>query len=305
MSPEAQREVEEFLAQLAAGRRLSPHTVTAYRRDLALAAAYLDARGVRAWRAVSHDVARGFAAALHARGLSGRSIQRALAAARSLYRHLRRLGRAEVTPFQGVTAPKSPRKLPRALSPDEAARLVSLEQNDPLALRDRAMLELLYSSGLRLAELVGLDIAALDLREGMVRVTGKGSKTREVPVGRHARAALTQWLAMRPSITSPDETAVFVNRTGRRLSPRTVQLRLRQWSLKQGLGQAVHPHMLRHSFATHLLESSGDLRAVQELLGHTNLATTQIYTHMDFQHLAKIYDAAHPRARAKGVKGGG
>jgi integrase/recombinase XerC len=237
--------------------------------------------------------------ALHRRGLSGKSIQRALSALRSFYRYLLREKIVTCNPASGVSAPKSARRLPDTLNADQAARLVALEARDPLAVRDRAMLELLYSSGLRLSELVNLNIPELDLSAGSVRVTGKGRKVREVPVGAKARAALRDWLAVRTEFARTEEAAVFVARNGRRLGARAVQQRLRQWAKRQGLEVPVHPHMLRHSFASHVLESSGDLRAVQEMLGHANISTTQIYTHLDFQHLAGVYDKAHPRARRK------
>jgi integrase/recombinase XerC len=198
-----------------------------------------------------------------------------------------------------MRAPKSPKPLPQALSSDQAIQLVTIEGNKPLTLRDRAILELFYSSGLRLAELVSMNIDALNLAEGTVTVTGKGSKTRIVPVGSHASQAIGSWLAARNSMTSAEETALFVNHRGKRISSRAVQYRIKEWAIKQGINSDVHPHMLRHSFASHVLQSSGDLRAVQEMLGHANISTTQVYTHLDFQHLAKVYDAAHPRAKKK------
>jgi integrase/recombinase XerC len=202
-----------------------------------------------------------------------------------------------------LKAPKSPRRLPSALSPDEAAKLVTIEANDFLGIRDRALFELAYSSGLRLSELAGLDLAGLDLESGEVRVLGKGSKERIVPVGAAARSTLARWLGERRSLGNVDAHAVFVGQSGRRLSPRAIELRVAQWALRQGLTQHVHPHMLRHSFASHVLQSSGDLRAVQEMLGHASIASTQVYTHLDFQALAKVYDAAHPRARRKDPPG--
>jgi integrase/recombinase XerC len=288
-----------FLDHLRHERRFSPHTLAAYAHDLAALTAFRDRAGVTQWRELTGAHARTFAAALHRQGLSAKSIQRRLSSARSFYRYLRREGLVAASPWSGITAPRTPRRLPKALSTDEAVRLVEVEADNPLAARDRALLELLYSSGLRLAELVGLDVGDVDLGQAVVTVTGKGRKQRAVPVGRHALEALKTWQAERARVASPDETALFVNARGRRLTGRAVQLRLRHWARRQGVARAVHPHMLRHSFATHLLESSGDLRAVQELLGHANLSTTQIYTHLDFQHLAKVYDAAHPRARKR------
>lgn len=299
MTPTAQRRLDEFFRFLASERRLSPHTLTSYRRDLARLAAFCDAHGVGDWSGLDPARARAFAGELHRRGLDGRSIARALSAARTFYRFLVRESAAAASPFTGIAAPKSGKHLPKALSVEQAARFVTVPADDPLALRDRALLELLYSCGLRLAELVALDVSDLDLRDGAVTVTGKGAKTRIVPVGSAARAALADWLRLRATLVRPGEHALFLGRNGRRLGARAVQQRLRVVARKQGLTVPVHPHMLRHSFASHMLESSGDLRAVQELLGHANLSTTQIYTHLDFQHLAKVYDAAHPRARRK------
>ncbi|MGH8799419.1 MAG: tyrosine recombinase XerC [Casimicrobiaceae bacterium] len=241
---------------------------------------------------------RRFLATLHARGLSGKSLARVLSGWRAFYRfaveHERTL---KDNPCAGLKAPKAVRHLPAVLSPDEAVRLVALPGEDRLAVRDRALLELAYSSGLRVSELAGLDLAALDLPSGEVRVLGKGAKERIVPVGEPARMALKAWLALRPTLPGQDAHAVFVSRSGRRLGARAIQQRLAAWAVKRGMGRHVHPHMLRHSFASHLLQSSGDLRAVQELLGHASIASTQIYTHLDFQYLARIYDQAHPRAK--------
>lgn len=299
MKASAARQLDAFFRYLQSERRLSPHTLGSYRRDLATLAAFCDAQGLEDWRALDLARARAYAAQLHRRGLAGRSIQQHLSAARSFYRYLLREGLAAHNAFSGVAAPKSGKRLPKALSVEQAARLVEIEADTPLASRDRALLELLYSSGLRLAELVALDVTDIDLRDATVTVTGKGAKTRIVPVGAEARAALSRWLDERGALAGPGERALFLTRNGRRLGARAVQLRLRQWAARQGLEIPAHPHMLRHSFASHLLESSGDLRAVQELLGHADLSTTQVYTHLDFQHLAKVYDAAHPRARRR------
>ena len=291
--------VARFIGHLQNERRLSPHTCKAYRRDLAAFTSYLAALDItEAGRVQGGDV-RGFAAARHRAGLAGRSIQRELSAVRSLFDYLLREGLAERNPGTGVSAPRGPRKLPDVLDPDAVNALLGDESREPLEMRDRAMLELTYSSGLRLAELVGLDLADLDLVEGLVGVTGKGSKRRIVPVGRYARAAIERWLQVRASLVPAGELALFVGRGGSRLGARGVQARFRRWSLASGIGRNVHPHMLRHSFASHLLESSGDLRAVQELLGHADISTTQVYTHLDFQHLARVYDGAHPRARRR------
>jgi integrase/recombinase XerC len=243
-------------------------------------------------------------ATLHGGGLGGRSLARMLSSWRAFYRFAieRDAGLVE-NPCAGLRPPRSAKRLPSALSPDEAVRLVTIEGDELLAVRDRALLELAYSSGLRLAELAGLDLDRLDLSRGEVRVLGKGAKERIVPVGGPARDALESWLSARAAIAGVDAGALFVGRAGRRITRRAIQRRFAEWAVKQGLPQHVHPHMLRHSFASHLLQSSGDLRAVQELLGHASIASTQVYTHLDFQYLAKAYDRAHPRAKRKPSKG--
>lgn len=290
--------VAAYLDELAEQRRLSPHTVANYRRDLAQL--LTAAEGQPLDRLLVHHIRR-FVASLHAKGLSGRSLARLLSAWRGFFAWLGERGLVKVNPCDGMRAPKSPRRLPKALSVDEAARLLEPDDDGDsrLEARDAAMFELLYSSGLRLAELVGLDRDALDgiLHEGEVRVLGKRSKPRLIPVGAQARRALVAWAAVRDELAAGDEPALFVNRRGRRISPRSVELRLAQRALRLGLPQHVHPHMLRHSFASHVLQSSGDLRAVQEMLGHASIASTQVYTHLDFQHLASVYDKAHPRAK--------
>ncbi len=299
MLPRARQSLEDFFRHLGDERRLSPLTLTHYRRDLFQCVTYCDDAGIAGWEQLTAAEVRGWVSTLHRRGLSGKSIQRALSALRSFYRYLLREQVVTGNPASGVSAPRSARRLPDTLTADQTARLVALEAQDPLAARDRAILELLYSSGLRLSELVNLNIPELDLAAGSVRVTGKGRKVRDVPVGAKARAALRDWLAVRAQLAGANEAAVFVARTGARLGARAVQARLQQWARRQGMEVPVHPHMLRHSFASHVLESSGDLRAVQEMLGHANISTTQIYTHLDFQHLAGVYDKAHPRARKK------
>ena len=288
--------VESFLKTLA---HLSPHTRQAYAHDLAVLLDYCKAQKIESWRDLDGRRMRGFIAWRHRQGIGGRSLQRNLSAIRAFYRYLIDQQIVSSNPAQGILAPKTARKLPRALDVDQAAQLMNIDGDDRLTLRDRAMLELMYSSGLRLAELIQLDMHDLDLDDGMVRVTGKGKKVRNVPVGRYAIEALKQWFDVRRDMIRGNENAVFVSRRGGRLSPRAFQLRLKQWAQRQGLPGNVHPHMLRHSFASHLLESSGDLRAVQELLGHADISTTQVYTHLDFQHLARVYDGAHPRARRK------
>jgi integrase/recombinase XerC len=289
--------VEQFLAELAHQCRASPHTLTAYRHDLALLQAAADGRALD--KLQSYELRRQ-AMRLHGQGLAARSVARTLSAWRAYYRWLARKGQLTVDPCVGLRAPKRPRALPKALGIDQAAALLATPGDDPLAVRDRAMFELFYSSGLRLAELASLDVGGgLDLTSGEVTVTGKRAKTRTVPVGAKALAALENWLAQRAALAAADEPALFVGRRGTRLTPRAIELRLAHWARNSGLGLHVHPHMLRHSFASHVLQSSGDLRAVQEMLGHASIATTQIYTHLDFQHLAKVYDATHPRAKSK------
>ena len=291
--------VDAFLAHLRHERRVSPRTVDGYGRDLAQLSAWLAGAGVSDWAAVNEHHVRGFVAARRRRGASGRSVQRELSALRTFFRYLLREGLASGNPGQGVRPPKTPRKLPATLDPDQLGQLLDTPAQTPLGLRDAAIVELFYSSGLRLAELVGLDLGDVDLGDAMVEVTGKGAKTRRVPVGRLALEALRRWLVVRSGLAAADERALFVSERGGRLHPRTVQARLRRLALERGAARNVHPHLLRHSFASHLLESSGDLRAVQELLGHANISTTQIYTHLDFQHLAQAYDQAHPRAKRK------
>jgi integrase/recombinase XerC len=287
--------VERFLGEIAIQRRASPHTLDAYRRDLQR----LDEiePGTAPETLTTAQLRRGLMQ-LHARQLAPRSIARTLSAWRGFYAWLARRGAIAHNPAETLNAPKRPRTLPKALGADQAAALLNAQPADALEVRDAAMFELFYSSGLRLAELVSLDWpGGLDLASGEVTVTGKRQKTRSVPVGGKAHDALAAWLALRPQFAPPGQPALFTGQNGTRLSPRQVEKRLERWAQKQGLGMHVHPHMLRHSFASHVLQSSGDLRAVQDMLGHASIAATQIYTHLDFQHLAKIYDAAHPRAK--------
>ena len=286
----------KYLDHLAHERRLSVHTLSNYRRDLEGLIARIGDTPLSSVQV--HDVRR-YVAQLHAAGLGPRSLARMLSAWRGFYRYLARDHGFTDNPCAGVRAPRSAKRLPHALSPDEANRLLDAEAKTHLAMRDKAMVELFYSSGLRLSELTGLAPSDVNRAEGTVRVTGKGAKTRIVPVGTQALGALDAWLAARAQMPGHDPAALFVNRLGRRLAPRSVQQRLKVWALERGVGTRVHPHVLRHSFASHVLQSSGDLRAVQEMLGHASISTTQVYTHLDFQHLAKVYDAAHPRARAK------
>lgn len=294
--------IDAFLNHLNTERRLSQHTIAAYRRDLNNFAEFRGRESINKLTDVDSFVVRRYAAWCHRKGLSPRSIARRLSAVRSFFVYLLREGVVDANPAVDIGAPKAPRRLPSTLDADQMAKLLESsmpESGDPLLLRDRAILELLYSSGLRLGELVGLDVLDLDMKDATVRVVGKGAKTRVLPVGRHALAALEVWLGLRGKYALAAETALFVGQRGKRIHPRTVQTRIRRWASLQGAPVRVHPHLLRHSFASHLLESSGDLRGVQELLGHANISTTQIYTHLDFQHLAHIYDRSHPRAKRR------
>jgi integrase/recombinase XerC len=286
-----------FLSHLGAERRLSPLTCENYARDVRV---LLDLAGGTALAQLQVHHIRRFLAQLHGRGLGGRTLARMLSAWRSFFHYLARDHAFTQNPCLGLRAPKSPKALPQCLSPDQAHQLLDMATGDePLAMRDKAMFELFYSSGLRLSEVVSLNLGQIDFAEGTLEVTGKGGKTRIVPVGRLAAEAIQAWLPQRELLAQPQEHGLFVGRNGTRLGPRAVQYRLKQWALKQGIASEVHPHVLRHSFASHVLQSSGDLRAVQEMLGHASISTTQVYTHLDFQHLAKVYDAAHPRARKK------
>jgi integrase/recombinase XerC len=297
---DAQRnEIDRFISHLATERRLSPLTCSNYRRDLLKLSAWCDTQDLDTWKALDDEHFRVYSASCFRKGLSARSIQRHLSAARSFFRYLLREKKVPRNPVTAVRAPKSGKRLPGNIDADRMGRLLEIQGSGPLVTRDRAILELFYSSGLRLAELTGLDLPDLDLTDRLVRVTGKGSKERIVPVGSKARDALHAWLKERRALAPADEAALFVSRDGSRLSRRAVQQRVAHWARKQGIDARVYPHLLRHSFATHLLESSHDLRGVQELLGHANISTTQVYTHLDFQHLAQIYDQTHPRARSK------
>lgn len=289
----------KFFSHLSVERRMSPHTDSSYRRDLKRFVAHCDKYGVTDWSRADDQHVRAFAAAEHRGGASPRTIQRRLSALRSFYTFLLREGVVKSNPGVEVQAPKAKKRLPSTIDVDQMTRLLSFRTDEEIGVRDKAMMELFYSSGLRLSELVGLDLTDIDLADRTVRVLGKGGKTRVVPVGRFAVEAISRWLLERTKVADVGNTALFVGKRGDRISPRSVQKQVAAWARSQGLGVHVHPHMFRHSFATHLLESSQDLRGVQELLGHANIATTQIYTHLDFQHLAKIYDAAHPRARRK------
>jgi len=297
MSNTAQSYIEKYLTGLAVERRLSEHTIKAYRRDLNKLVDFCDGRGAILWQGLTNHLVRLFSASLNANGMHAKSIQRILSAGRGFSQYLIQQGALKTNPFDDVRAPKAEKRLPKTLSVDQITSLVEIDVNDPLSYRDKAILELFYSSGLRLAELCSLDLNDLNLADQMVRVTGKGDKSRDLPIGRQADQAIRNWLLQRNSFPLKDFEAVFVSKHGNRISPRNIQARVKHWASKQGIEVSVSPHMLRHSFASHLLESSGELRAIQELLGHTNISTTQIYTHLDFQHLAQVYDDAHPRAK--------
>ena len=291
--------IERFIRHLEIERRLSELTRKHYRRDLLALAAFCDEAGVDRWQDLDSEHVRAFSAASYRRGLASRSIQRRLSAARTFFRFLLREKHVRINPVVSVSAPKAGKRLPGNLDADRMARLLDIPGGGAIIDRDRAILELLYSSGLRLSELTGLDCGDVDPQDATVRVTGKGNKDRIVPVGRMALAALAKWHRSRPELAAAGEKALFVSNRGGRLSARSVQARVKHWARRQGIDTNVFPHLFRHSFATHLLESSHDLRGVQELLGHANISTTQVYTHLDFQHLAQIYDKTHPRARTK------
>ncbi|NOZ52208.1 MAG: tyrosine recombinase XerC [Gammaproteobacteria bacterium] len=289
-----------FFNHLRNERRLSPHTINNYSLDLRRFVEYCDQNKVTQWNRCTAHTARAFVAHQHRQGLSGRSIQRHIASTRSFFAYLVHEGTLANNPLVGVGAPKARRKLPSPLDVDQVSQLLNCQdKQSPLAIRDNAMMELMYSSGLRLAELVAMNVNDIDFEQALMPVTGKGAKTRILPIGRFALDSLRSWLKVRADLAKPNEPAVFISQHGHRIAGRSVQQRLQQWGVKQGLDSHVHPHRLRHSFASHLLESSGDLRAVQELLGHTDISTTQIYTHLDFQHLSSVYDKAHPRAKRK------
>jgi len=290
--------LKEYLEFLNFERGLSPLTRENYARDITQLIKLADSAALNE---LQTNHIRRFIANLHSKGLGGKSIARMLSSWRGFFDFLVNRKGFTNNPVIGLRAPKSPKTLPQALSIEQAVKLVDISDDDVLGIRDHAILELFYSSGLRLSEVVNLNMDVLDFSEGTVIVTGKGNKTRIVPLGSHAIDAIQKWLQTRSQIliNNPSEKAVFIGLQGRRISARNIQYRLKEWSIKQGINSSVHPHMLRHSFATHVLQSSGDLRAVQEMLGHANISTTQVYTHLDFQHLSKTYDAAHPRAKKK------
>nr|BFD45189.1 tyrosine recombinase XerC [Pseudomonas sp. FFPRI_1] len=295
------QQLDAYCAHLRSERQVSPHTLQAYQRDLDKVLGFCDKQQVQRWNDLDIQTLRSIIARLHQQGQSSRSLARLLSAVRGLYHYLNREGLCDHDPANGLAPPKGERRLPKTLDTDRTLQLLDgAVEDDFLAHRDQAILELFYSCGLRLSELTSLNLEQLDLADGLVQVQGKGSKTRVLPVGKKAREALALWLPLR-ALSNPPDSALFVSQKGRRLGPRAIQLRVKAAGERE-LGQNLHPHMLRHSFASHLLESSQDLRAVQELLGHSDIKTTQIYTHLDFQHLAAVYDSAHPRA--KRTKGG-
>ncbi|PCJ93716.1 MAG: tyrosine recombinase XerC [Porticoccaceae bacterium] len=299
MSHSLTQRLVEFKQHLRTERRLSTHTVTSYIRDLNKLKDWCSAQAIQQPEQLDSQHIRQCMAMLHRSGLGGRSIQHWLSSLRTFFNYGLKHRWLTSNPAKGIAAPKSPKKLPKTLDVDQINQFLSLPESSWIDCRDHAIVELLYSSGLRLAELTNLNLTDIDLREATVTVTGKGNKTRQLPIGRQALSALRSWLKRRQELKQTGLPAMFLSQHGKRLSPRAIQDRLRKISIKQGMQGNVHPHMLRHSFASHLLESSGDLRAVQELLGHENISTTQIYTHLDFQHLAKVYDKAHPRAQKK------
>ncbi|MDH5483912.1 MAG: tyrosine recombinase XerC [Gammaproteobacteria bacterium] len=288
-----------FFRYLATEKRYSVHTISNYTRDLNRFIDFCRQSGIDDWQSIDSQHIRNYLARLHRQGLAAKSIHRMLSSIRSLFKYLLRRHKLAKNPAMGVSAPKVQRKLPEVVTPDDLSHLMSLNENDPLAVRDMAMMELLYGCGLRLAELVTLDMTDIEWQSQTITVTGKGNRQRTTPFGRHANEALKKWITKRSLFIKDDDKAVFVSRQGNRISHASVQQRMKKWAGVKGMKQRIYPHLMRHSFASHLLESSKDLRAVQELLGHANLSTTQIYTHLDFQHLAKVYDSAHPRAKKK------
>lgn len=300
MSPDAQQILSNFFQHLEVEKRASQHTLKSYQRDINQLQSYCKTKALTQWQDVKATDIRNHIANRHRKGISSKSLQRELSAIRSFYNYQLKKHLLDINPALHIQGPKQERKLPKVLDVDQLTGILDNPPGSPLEIRDLAMFELFYSSGLRLSELAALDMSDIDLSEQSLRVRyGKGGKQRNLPVGSKAVSAINKWLDYRTATT---ETALFISNKGKRLSQRSIQLRLDRWCIKIGLPEHVHPHMLRHSFASHLLESSQDIRAVQELLGHSNISTTQIYTHLDFQHLAEVYDKTHPRAKKKGVK---
>jgi integrase/recombinase XerC len=296
--------LDQFVVHLDHERRLSRNTIQSYKHDLKLLVVFCNGQGIKAWQDLGNHHLRQFVASAHKEGISGKTQQRRLSSIRTFFNYLARENLVNQNPALAVTTPKTPHKLPKTLDTDQVAQLLNIKSTKWHTVRDVAILELFYSSGLRLSELTNSDLIDIDWDEFTIRVTGKGNKERILPVGSHAVNALKKWLEIREHLPGKkqsiqDSKALFLSERGNRISPRNVQLRVRHLTRNQNVAGSVHPHMLRHSFASHMLESSGDLRAVQELLGHADIATTQIYTHLDFQHLAEVYDQAHPRAHSK------
>lgn len=300
MTPAATQWLERFIEQLQIEKRSSPHTVISYRHDLLKLTAYCDEHDIQDWPDIQPALIRGYIAARHRQGMGSKSLQRELSSIRGFFKFLLKLQVASINPAQAIRAPKQDRKLPKLLDVDQVSGLLDANTVSVLEIRDQAMFELFYSCGLRLSELTDLNINDLDLSDRTLIVrSGKGNKMRVLPIGSKAVKSVTSWLMQRPQFNAGDETALFVSNRGKRISTRNVHQRLQNWCQSKGVAEHVHPHMLRHSFASHLLESSQDLRAVQELLGHANISTTQIYTHLNFQHLADVYDQTHPRAKKR------
>ena len=300
MHSDARQWLDDFLRELEVERRASAHTVNSYRRDLEHLVSFCNEKSIQQWSDVRQPHIRAHIAARHRQGLGSKSLQRELSALRSFYQFLLKNRRVEINPAEHVKAPKQPRRLPKTLDVDQVAGFLDAGAHSDLEIRDLAMFELFYSSGLRLSELVALNLTDIDLDDqSLIVKSGKGGKDRVLPIGGKAIGAIRNWLPLRNGTADIEENALFTSAQGFRLGARSVQLRLERWRLAKGIAEPIHPHMLRHSFASHLLESSRDLRAVQELLGHSNIGTTQIYTHLDFQHLAEIYDQTHPRAKKK------
>ena len=292
-------DIKRYLLHIASQRGLSPVTINNYQRHLNEFVDLLQAKEVKTWQQLDTHQVRLLAKELHQKGIKARSIATKLSALRSFLAFLVKDDQLTFNPAKGVSAPKLDKPLPKNISVDDMDQLLNIEGDDSLTIRDHCMMELMYSSGLRLSELVSINLQDIKLSEKEITVTGKGSKQRLLPITKSAVETIKQWLKVRTEFTTPGEKALFLSKQKRRISARSVQMRMEKWGLQQSLPSHVNPHKLRHSFATHLLESSGNLRAVQTLLGHADLATTQIYTHLDFQHLAEVYDKAHPRAKRK------
>ncbi|MDA7746832.1 tyrosine recombinase XerC [Psychromonas sp.] len=292
-------DIQRYLSHIASQRGLSPVTIENYQRNLNEFITLLEVKDIQTWQDLDTHQVRLLAKQLHQKGIKARSIATKLSALRSFLEYLVKNDQLTFNPAKGVSAPKLDKPLPKNISVDDMDQLLDIDENDPLAVRDHCMMELMYSSGLRLSELVGINLQDIKLSEKEIMITGKGSKQRLLPITKTAIETIKTWLKVRSDFAEPNENALFLSKQKRRISARSVQMRMEKWGLQQSLPSHVNPHKLRHSFATHMLESSGNLRAVQTLLGHADLATTQIYTHLDFQHLAEVYDKAHPRAKRK------